>query len=104
MLSDFIPIVDKWLEEDRKAPGKQRHTAMRIYHRLCDKRGFTGCCSTVKKYVRKKKFVMKTMSAGYLPLGHPHGWGRYTLPCGRRMGRCRGTLPVLCADYLFPQI
>lgn len=89
MLSDFIPIVDKWLEENRKAPGKQRHTAMRIYPQLCDKRGFTGCCSTVKKYVRKKKFVMKTMSAGYLPLGHPHGWGQVDLA----LRKANGPLP-----------
>lgn len=54
VLQDFIPIIDKWLEEDRKAPRKQRHTVMRIYHRLCDEHGFTGCYSTVKKYVRKK--------------------------------------------------
>lgn len=26
VLQDFIPIIDKWLEEDRKAPRKQRHT------------------------------------------------------------------------------
>ena len=25
-LQDFIPIIDKWLEEDRKAPRKQRHS------------------------------------------------------------------------------
>ena len=49
---------------------------MRIYHRLCDEHGFTGCYSTVKKYVRKKKYVMKTLSAGYLPLEHPKGWGQ----------------------------
>ena len=36
----------------------------------------TGCESTVKMYVRKKKFVMKTLSAGYLPLEHPKGWGQ----------------------------
>ena len=76
MLQDFIPIIDKWLEEDRKAPRKQRHTVMRIYHRLCDEHGFTGCYSTVKKYVRKKKYVMKTLSAGYLALEHPKGWGQ----------------------------
>ena len=76
VLRDYIPIIDKWLEEDRKAPRKQRHTVIRIYHRLRDEQGFTGCYSTVKKYVRKKKFVMKTLSAGYLPLDHPKGWGQ----------------------------
>ena len=60
MLQDFIPIINKWLEEDRKTPRKQCHTVMRIYHRLRDEREFTGCDSTVKKYVRKKKYIMQT--------------------------------------------
>ena len=30
VLQDFIPIIDKWLEEDRKAPRKQRHTAIAL--------------------------------------------------------------------------
>ena len=28
VLQDFIPIIDKWLEEDRKAPRKQRHNEL----------------------------------------------------------------------------
>lgn len=28
VLQDFIPIIDRWLEEDRKAPRKQRHTVI----------------------------------------------------------------------------
>ena len=27
-------VVDQWLEEDRTAPRKQRHTAQRVYQRL----------------------------------------------------------------------
>ena len=34
MLGDFIPIVDGWLEADRKIPRKQRHTAWRLFCRL----------------------------------------------------------------------
>ena len=33
-LGEYIPIIDKWMEADRKVPRKQRHTAVRIYHRL----------------------------------------------------------------------
>ena len=30
VLQDFIPIIDKWLEEDRKAPRKQRHNSSTV--------------------------------------------------------------------------
>ena len=36
-LEKYIPSIDEWMELDRKLPRKQRHTAMRIYHRLVDK-------------------------------------------------------------------
>ena len=59
VLGDFIPVIDLWLEEDRRVPRKQRHTIQRIYDRLRDECGFTGSYSSVKRYVRKKKFVLK---------------------------------------------
>ncbi len=31
-----LQVIDSWLEGARDAPGKQRHTATRIYHRLVD--------------------------------------------------------------------
>lgn len=68
VLGDFIPTIDTWLEDDRRVPRKQRHTAWRIYTRLRDEHGFTGGYSSVKRYVRRKKFVMKQASEGYLPL------------------------------------
>lgn len=42
VLGKFIPIVDSWLEADRKVPRKQRHTAWRLFCRLRDEYGFTG--------------------------------------------------------------
>ena len=72
-LGKYIPTIDEWLEADRKVPRKQRHTVKRIYCRLRDECGFQGSYSSVKRYVRKKKFVMKTHSEGYLPLAHPAG-------------------------------
>lgn len=76
VLGDYIPIIDKWLEEDRKAPRKQRHTVRRIYCRLRDEYGYEGSYSSVKKYVRKKKFVMRVKLNGYLPLEQPKGCGQ----------------------------
>jgi transposase len=73
VLQEYIAAIDEWLENDRREPRKQRHTIMRIFKRLRDDHGFQGSYSSVKKYVRKKKFLMKTMSEGYLPLAQPPG-------------------------------
>lgn len=43
-----LPILHQWLEEDRTAPGKQWHTARRIYERLRDEHGFDGQETIVK--------------------------------------------------------
>lgn len=32
-LDPFKPVIDKWLQADRMMPRKQRHSAMRIWHR-----------------------------------------------------------------------
>ena len=32
-LEDFKPTIDQWLEEDKKAKRKQRHTARRVFNR-----------------------------------------------------------------------
>ncbi|MPM42023.1 hypothetical protein SDC9_88685 [bioreactor metagenome] len=76
VLEGYIPIINEWLEGDRKIPRKQRHTVKRIYDRLRDEKGFRGSYSSVKKYVRKKKYVMKAASEGYLPLAQPSGNGQ----------------------------
>lgn len=76
ILGNFIPIIDKWLEADCKIPRKQRHTAKRVYDRLREEEGFGGSYSSVKKYVRKKKYIMKVDSEGYLPLAQPSGHGQ----------------------------
>ena len=51
VLGDFIPVIDLWLEEDRRVPRKQRHTIQRIYDRLRDECGFTGSESSVRNLV-----------------------------------------------------
>lgn len=75
-LGEYIPTIDKWMDEDRKVPRKQRHTAVRIYQRLQEELGFKGCYSSVKRYVRKKKVMMKQASEGCLPLAQPKGYGQ----------------------------
>ncbi|WP_302620495.1 MULTISPECIES: IS21 family transposase [Bacillota] len=75
-LEKYIPSIDEWMEADRKLPRKQRHTAMRIYHRLVEEQGYRGSYSSVKRYVRKKKFVLRLATEGYLPLAQPRGHGQ----------------------------
>jgi transposase len=58
-LKRFIPLIDGMLEEDRRAPRKQRHTAHRIWQRL--KRevpDFDISERTIRKYVRKRKLAL----------------------------------------------
>ena len=33
-LDGFTELIDQWLEEDRRRPRKQRHTAKRVFDRL----------------------------------------------------------------------
>jgi transposase len=69
-LGPFIGIIDRILEEDRHAPRKQRHTAKRIFDRLCAEHGFTGGYTTVKDYVRAHRRRGQEM---FVPLHHPPG-------------------------------
>lgn len=74
-LEPFKAEIDRWLLEDRKARRKQRHTAKRVFDRLCENHGDSFNCSyrTVAGYVsaRKKEIFAKQM--GYLPLEHNPG-------------------------------
>jgi len=51
-LGPFLKIITEILEADRSAPPKQRHTAVRIYHRLRDEWGYQGGPSVVGDAVR----------------------------------------------------
>ena len=54
-LGPYRAIVDEWLEADREAPRKQRHTAKRVWSRLVDEHGADVAQSTVRDYVRQRK-------------------------------------------------
>jgi hypothetical protein len=55
-LVDASAFVDRILTEDRQAPVKQRHTARRIWQRLCaELPGFTGSERTVRGYVHRQR-------------------------------------------------
>jgi len=55
VLGPFLDTIDEWLENDKKQPKKQRHTARRIYNRLVNEQGYKGGESTVRRYVKNAK-------------------------------------------------
>ncbi len=57
-LGPYRPLIDAWLEGDREAPRKQRHTAKRIWQRLVDEHGAEVAETTVRDYVRMRKRAM----------------------------------------------
>jgi transposase len=69
-LGPFLPVIHQILDDDRKAPKKQRHTANRIFQRLRTECGYTGGKTVVKAAVA----AWKARSAEvFVPLAHPPG-------------------------------
>ena len=52
VLGPHLSTIEDWLQKDKEAPKKQRHTARRIYNRLRTEHGYRGSESTVRRYVR----------------------------------------------------
>ena len=66
--------IDEWLEGDVKARRKQRHTAKRVYDRLCAEVKDFGCSyRTVASYVKEKKHQIYSGVRAALPLEHKAG-------------------------------
>ena len=65
-LDPYKEKVDRWLSEDKSSWHKQRHTAQRIYDRLCSETDFDGSYPVVKRYVREQKSNAK--KSAYLDL------------------------------------
>jgi transposase len=69
-LGPFLPVLHQILEDDRKAPGKQRHTAKRVFERLRDEHGYQGGLTAVKDAGREGRREHTEVVA---PLAHPPG-------------------------------
>lgn len=65
--------IDAWLEADKKAPRKQRHTARRIWLRLRAELEFAGAESTVWRYVGRRRRELGLGKAAFVPLVHLPG-------------------------------
>lgn len=74
-LDPFKPQIDSWLEADKLAPRKQRHTAKRIYKRLeSENQDFSCNYRLVVLYVKQRKEELNlNKTAGYIPLEHRPG-------------------------------
>jgi transposase len=72
-------IVERWLQEDKSKPRKQRHTQTRIYERLRDEYQFTGSLRTISTLV---KTLQAKPPEVFCPIDHPPGdevqidWGQ----------------------------
>jgi transposase len=69
-LGAWIGVIDQILEEDKARPGKQRHSAKRIFERLREEYAYPGGYTIVKDYVRQRKLRQREM---FVPLAHPPG-------------------------------
>lgn len=54
-LGEFEHYIEQWLCADEHRPPKQRHTARRIYQRLCEEYDYQGSESTVRRHVARLK-------------------------------------------------
>ena len=69
-LEPYTGVIDRILDEDQHIVRKQRHTAKRIWERLCDEYGLDGGYTMVKDYVREHRRRTREM---FVPLFHPPG-------------------------------
>jgi transposase len=69
-LGPFLGVIHRILEDDRKAPKKQRHTAVRIFERLRDEHGYGGRLTVVKQAVADWR---RRSAEVFVPPAHPPG-------------------------------
>lgn len=68
-IGPYLERIAQIIEEDKQFPKKQRHTAVRIYHRIREM-GYEGKYTQVKEAVREIKRLKKEV---YMPLNHKPG-------------------------------
>lgn len=74
VLDRWKPVIDGWLEADRSAPGKQRHTGRRVWQRLVAEHGAQVGESTVRRYVAevRRRWDVPLVEV-MVPQDHPLG-------------------------------
>ena len=74
-LDPFKTLIDSWLADDKNAPRKQRHTALKIHKRLIDEaEGYDCSYRLTANYVKAKKRELNLgKQENYIPLIHRPG-------------------------------
>ena len=74
-LDPYKPLIDSWLADDKNAPRKQRHTALKIHKRLKDEaEGYNCSYRLIANYVKAKKRELNLgKQENYIPLIHRPG-------------------------------
>lgn len=74
VLGPWRATIDGWLEADKSAPRKQRHTARRVWQRLVDEHGVEVGESTVRRYVAEvRRGQVLPLGEVMVPQHHPLG-------------------------------
>ena len=96
VLSPYLKVIDRWLEDDKERPKKQRHTAVRVYNRLLQEHGFKGSEPTVRRYVREARLRLGVGARqAFIPSDPQAGfeaevdWGRCTAILGGKETRLK---------------
>ena len=67
-LGELRAVIDGWLEADREAPRKQRHTARRIWQRLVEEYGAEVSERQVCRYVHDRRRQLGEVGEVFVPL------------------------------------
>ena len=67
-LGAFRAVIDEWIDGDREAPRKQRHTARRIWQRLVEEHGAEVSERQVCRYVRQRRRALGEVGEVFVPL------------------------------------
>jgi transposase len=92
-LGPYRALIDSWLEADRRAPRKQRHTARRIWRRLVDEHGAQVAERTVREYVAARRRELGEPGEVFVPQIHQAGmeaevdWGEADVVLAGRLVR-----------------
>ncbi len=71
-MSPFAPQIEQWLAEDLNNPPKQHLTARRIHQLLQEQPGFDAAESTVRRFVRQRRRVIRPPEV-FIPLTYDPG-------------------------------
>jgi len=67
-LGAYLAVIDGWLEADRTAPPKQRHTARRVWQRLVEEYGADVSERQVCRYVAGQRRARGDVGEVFVPL------------------------------------